>query len=170
MFAISTSTEISTLPTEAQPQDSSVQPPEQAQLPEEVQQQACVTEQEPNKEPDKEPTLDYEQTLSVLLDSSNGDRDCEPLDPPGYGNNPHYSSTDSEVEPALVPQTATGLRYDQAAAELPHKPGWRVPRRRGRQRTVQLRSLSVPTDPSSDSDQHRRQKHLRAFTAKDQLY
>ena len=115
MFAISTSTEISTLPTEAQPQDSSVQPPEQAQLPEEVQQQACVTEQEPNKEPDKEPTT------SVPLDSPNGERDCEPLeplDPLGYGNNPEYSATDTEVEPALVPQQSKGLLYDRAAAEL----------------------------------------------------
>ena len=106
----------------------------------------------------------------MLLDSSNGDRDCEPLDPPGHVNNPHYSSTDTEVEPALVPQTATGLRYDQAAAELPHKPGWRIPRRRGRQRSVQLRSLSVPSDHSSDSDQHRRRKRLRSFTSEDQPY
>ena len=103
----------------------------------------------------------------------NGERDCEPLeplDPLGYGNNPEYSATDSEVEPALVPQRSKGLLYDRAAAELPHKTGWRVPRRRTRQRTVQLRSLSVPTDPSSDSDQNRRPKRLRAFTAKDQPY
>ena len=178
MFAISTSTELQTLPTEPLPQDC--QPlPEQAQLPEEVasypfgsqakkligdqvhwlvtevkQQQACSTAQEP----DKEDALDFEQTLKALCDSS----DCA-----SDHNSAIYSPTDPEDEPASATQGTTGLRYDQAAAELPHRPGWRIPRRQGVQRRC---SRSVFSDCSTDSDQHRQQQRSRDFTSSDQLY